>query len=262
MEEEVSESVLRTLANEYCAKVLSKLVHGTTKEKLDVLELKVIKRLSVSEGSSNESISIRFAIEDNDVNEVLCTVSRYLDNQDVYWDGASFRIKDHDNKVNAVVEELRERINTLYKERYQSDFEKVSYLTLAPSEKTGKDEEFNDVLSLLTYSLKENVETTLSRLEKEHRVIGHCGLIHSINQFIDSNVEVQINHTSDYRSLDISIDYKLLDRESKPILMAKYNNRLATIYPNGTCKLNQEQVNSDLEDFVRKIKNEMLINLN
>nr|DAU06140.1 MAG TPA: hypothetical protein [Caudoviricetes sp.] len=159
MEEKVSESVLRTLASEYCTKVMSKLVQGTINEKLDVLELKVVRSFNVPT-DDERSISIRFAIENEDVNEVLCTVSRYLDNQDVYWDGSSFRIRDHDNKVNAVVEELRDRINTLYKERYKSEFETVTILTLDHSRDAIKGVGFTDTLSLLSLSFF-NAECTV-----------------------------------------------------------------------------------------------------
>lgn len=261
MEEKVSESVLRTLANEYCAKVLSKLVQGTTKEKLGVLELKIIKCLSVSEGSSNEPISIRFAIEDDDVNEVLCTVSRYLDSRDVYWDGTYFNIRDHDNKVNGVVEDLRERINTLYKERYQSEFEVVSSLSIDHSRDAIKGIGFTDILSLLSHSLMLNARSKLSDLEKEHGITGQRGLILLANLIIDSEVGVQVNSGDDAKFLELSVDYRLLDSNSKPVLMAKYRGNYGVVYHDGKCKLNQEQVNNDLEDLIRKVKNEMLINL-
>lgn len=261
MEERVSESVLRTLANEYCAKVMSKLVQGTTKEKLDVIELKVIKSLSVSEGSSNESISIRFAIESDDVNEVLCTVSRYLDSQDVYWGGTYFNIRDHDNKVNAVVEELRERINTLYKERYQSDFETVASLTIDRSGEDIEGMEFPDTLTLLRHSLMLNARSTLSDLEKEHGIIGQHGLIHLANLFIDSEINVQVNQHDNNKFLELTVDYRLLDSDSKPVMMAKYRGNYGVIYHDDKCKLNQEQVDVDLKDLIRKVKNEMLVNL-
>ncbi len=262
MEEKVSESVLRTLANEYCAKVLSKVVQGTTKEKLDVLELKIIKRLSVSEGSSNESISIRFAIEDDDVNEVLCTVSRYLDSRDVYWDGTYFNIRDHDNKVNGVVEELRERINTLYKERYKSDFETIASLTIDHSGEDIEGMEFPDTLALLRHSLMLNARSTLSDLEKQHGITGQHGVIHLANLFIDSEVGVQVNQQDGAKFLELTVDYHLLDSNSKPVLMAKYRGNYGVIYTDGTCRLDQEQTYTDLEDFIRKIKNELLVNLN
>lgn len=262
MEEKVSESVLRTLANEYCAKVLSKLVQGTTKEKLGVLELKIIKRLSVSEGSSNEPVSIRFAIEDDDVNEVLCTVSRYLDSRDVYWDGAYFNIRDHDNKVNGVVEDLRERIDTLYKERYQSEFEVVSSLSIDSAGEDIEGMEFPDTLTLLTHSLMLNAGSKLSDLEKEHCITGQRGLIHLANLTIDSEVGVQITGDDNSKFLELNVDYRLLDSNSKPVLMAKYRGNYGVVYRDGKCKLSQEQVNIDLEDLIRKVKNEMLINLN
>lgn len=262
MEEKVSESVLRTLANEYCAKVLSKVVQGTTKEKLDVLELKVIKRLSVSEGSSNESINIRFAIESDDVNEVLGTVIRCLDSRDVYWDGAYFNIRDHDNKVNGVVEDLRERINSLYKENYKSEFETVTILTLDHSRDAIKGIGFTDTLSLLSHSLMLNVRSKLSDLEKEHGITGQRGLILLANLIIDSEVGVQVNSDDNTKFLELSVDYRLLDSNSKPVLMAKYRGNYGVVYHDGKCKLSQEQVNIDLEDMIRKVKNEMLINLN
>ena len=261
MEEKVSESVLRTLANEYCAKVLSKLVQGTTKEKLGVLELKIIKRLSVSEGSSNEPISIRFAIEDDDVNEVLCTVSRYLDSRDVYWDGTYFNIRDHDNKVNGVVEDLRERINTLYKERYQSEFEVVSSLSIDSAGEDIEGMEFPDTLTLLTHSLMLNAKSKLGDLEKQHGITGKRGLVLLANLILDYEVGVQVNNGDNTKFLELTVDYRLLDSNSKHVLMAKYRNNYGVIYPNGTCKLNQEQINTDLEDLIRKIKNEMLISL-
>ena len=43
--------------------------------------------------------------------------------------------------------------------------------------------------------------------------------------------------------------------------MAKYRGNYGVIYTDGTCRLSQEQINSDLEDLIRKVKNEMLINL-
>lgn len=261
MEEKVSESVLRTLANEYCADVLTKLVQGTTKEKLDVLELKVIKRLSVSEGSSNESISIRFAIESDDVNEVLSTVIRYLDSQDVYWDGTYFNIRDRDNKVNAVVEELRERINTFYKERYQSEFETVVSLTIDHSGKDIEGMEFPDTLTLLRHSLMLNARSILSDLEKQHGITGQHGVIHLANLFIESEINVQVNQHDNNKFLELTVDYHLLDSDSKSVLMVKYRNNYGVVYPDGTCKLNQEQINSELEDLIRKVKNEMLVNL-
>ena len=82
MEEKVSESVLRTLANEYCAEVLSKLVQSTTKEKLDVLDLEVVRRITPSE-NDDASVSIHFTIEPDNDDEVLGTVSLYLDSCDV-----------------------------------------------------------------------------------------------------------------------------------------------------------------------------------
>ena len=53
----------------------------------------------------------------------------------------------------------------------------------------------------------------------------------------------------------------LLDNNSKPVLMAKYRGNYGVVYHDGKCKLNQEQVNNDLEDLIRKVKREMLINL-
>lgn len=269
MEEKVSESVLRTLANEYCAKVLSKVVQGTTKEKLDVLELKVIKSLSVSEGSNNESVSIHFAIEEDDVNEVLCTVIRYLDSQDVYWDGTYFNIRDRDNKVNAVVEDLREKINTLYKERYQSDFETVASLTIDHSGEDIKGMEFPDTLALLRHSLMLNARSTLSDLEKQHGITGQHGVIHLANLFTESEINVQVNQSGIDMSagyvvnhLELIVSYRLLDSQSKPVLMAMYRGNYGVVYPNDTCKLNQEQINNDLDGLIRKVKNELLVNLN
>ena len=269
MEEKVSESVLRTLANEYCTKVLSKVVQGTTKEKLDVLELDVVRRFNVSKGDGNKSVSIHFAIESDDVNEVLGTVIRYLDSQGVYWVGTYFNIRDRDNKVNAVVEELRERINTLYKERYQSDFETVASLTIDHSSKDIKGMEFPDTLSLLTHSLMLNARSTLSDLEKEHGITGQHGVIHLANLFIESEINVQVNQSGIDMSagyvvnhLELIVSYRLLDNQSKPVLMATYRGNYGVVYPNGTCKLNQEQINRDLDGLIRKIKNELLVNLN
>ena len=269
MEEKVSESVLRTLTNEYCTDVLNKLVQGTIKEKLDVLELKVIKSLSVSEGSSNESINIHFAIESDDVNEVLCTVIRYLDSKDVYWDGTYFNIGDRDNKVNAVVEDLRERINNLYKERYQSDFETVASLTIDRSGEDIEGMEFPDTLTLLRHSLMLNARFTLSDLEKQHGITGQHGVIHLTNIFIESEINVQVNQSGIDMSagyivnrLELIVSYRLLDNQSKPVLIATYRGNYGVVYPDGTCKLNQEQINSDLDGLIRKIKNEILVNLN
>ena len=265
MEEKVSESVLRTLASEYCTKVMSKLVQGTINEKLDVLELDVVRRFNVSEGDGNKSVSIHFTIESDDVEEVLGTVSRYLDNQDVYWDGSSFRIRDHDNKVNAVVEDLREKINTLYKERYQSEFETVSSLNIDRSNEDNEDNEgieFPDTLTLLTHSLMLNAKSKLGDLEKQHGITGKRGLLLLANLIIDSEINVQFYQHDNNKFLELTVDYHLLDSDSKPVLMAKYRNNYGVVYPNGTCKLNQEQIDADLEDMIRKIKNEMLINLN
>jgi len=261
MEEKVSESVLRTLASEYCTKVMSKLVQGTINEKLDVLELKVVRRFNVPT-DDERSISIHFAIENEDVNEVLCTVSRYLDNQDVYWDGSSFRIRDHDNKVNAVVEELRDKINTLYKENYKSEFETVTILTMDHSKDDIKGIGFTDTLSLLSHSLMLNVRSKLSDLEKQHGITGQRGLIHLANLFIDSEVGVQITSDDNTKFLELNVDYRLLDSNSKPVLMTKYRGNYGVVYHDGKCKLSQEQVNIDLENMIRKVKNEMLINLN
>lgn len=57
------------------------------------------------------------------------------------------------------------------------------------------------------------------------------------------------------------MDYRLLDSNSKPALMAKYRGNYGVVYHDGKCKLSQEQVNTDLENMIRKVKNEMLINL-
>nr|DAS97622.1 MAG TPA: hypothetical protein [Caudoviricetes sp.] len=261
MEEKVSESVLRTLASEYCTKVMSKLVQGTINEKLDVLELDVVRRFNVSEGDGNKSVSIHFAIESEDLNEVLGTVIRYLDNQDVYWDGSSFRIRDYDNKVNAVVEELRERINTFYKERYKSEFETVSSLSIDRSGEDIEGMDFPDTLTLLTHSLMLNVRSKLSDLEKEHGITGQRGLIHLANLFIDSEISVQVNVDDNTKFLELTVDYRLLDSNSKPVLMAKYRGNYGVVYHDGKCKLSQEQINNDLENMIRKVKREMLINL-
>ena len=261
MEEKVSESVLRTLASEYCTKVMSKLVQGTINEKLDVLELDVVRRFNVSEGESDKSISIHFTIESDDVDEVLGTVSRYLDTQDVYWDGSSFRIRDHDNEVNAVVEDLRERINTLYKERYQSEFETVPSLNIDRSGEDIEGVDFPDTLTLLTHSLMLNAGSKLSDLGKEHGITGQRGLIHLANLTIDSEVGVQVNNGDNAKFLELTVDYRLLDSNSKPVLMAKYRGNYGVVYHDGKCKLSQEQVNIDLENMIRKVKREMLINL-
>ena len=260
MEEKVSESVLRTLASEYCTKVMSKLVQGTINEKLDVLELKVVRSFNVPT-DDERSISIHFAIENEDVNEVLCTVSRYLDNQDVYLDGSSFRIRDHDNKVNAVVEELKERINTLYEERYKSEFETVSSLSMDRSSEDIKGMDFPDTLTLLTHSLMLNARSKLGDLEKQHGITGKRGLALLANLILDSEVGVQVNNDNNTKFLELTVDYRLLNSDSKPVLIAKYRNNYGVVYPNGTCKLNQEQINSDLEDLIRKVKNEILVNL-
>ena len=260
MEEKVSESVLRTLASEYGTDVLTKLVQGTTKEKMDVLELNVVRSFSVPT-DDERSISIHFAIENEDVNEVLCTVSRYLDSQDVYWDGSSFRIRDHDNKVNAVVEDLREKINALYKERYQSEFETVSSLNIDRSGEDIEGMDFPDTLTLLTHSLMLNARSKLGDLEKQHGITGKRGLALLANLILDSEVGVQVNSGDDAKFLELSVDYRLLDSNSKPVLMAKYRGNYGVVYHDGKCKLNQEQVNNDLEDLIRKIKREMLINL-
>lgn len=263
MEEKLNESVLRGLASEYGTDVLTKLVQGTTKEKMDVLELNAVRSFSVPTGDER-SISIHFVIENEDVNEVLCTVSRYLDSQDIYWDSntTSFKIRDYNSKVNAVVEELRDRINTLYKERYKSEFETVTILTLDHSRDAIKGIGFTDILSLLTHSLMLNARSKLSDLEKEHGITGQRGLIHLANLFIDSEVGVQINSNDDTKFLELSVDYRLLDSNSKPVLMAKYCGNYGVVYHDGKCKLSQEQVNIDLENMIRKVKREMLINLN
>ena len=261
MEEKVSESVLRTLASEYCTKVMSKLVQGTINEKLDVLELDVVRRFNVSEGDGNKSVSIHFTIESDDVDEVLGTVSRYLDNQDVYWDGSSFRIRDHDNKVNAVVEDLREKINTLYKERYQSEFETVSSLSIDRSGEDIEGMDFPDTLTLLTHSLMLNARSKLGDLEKQHGITGKRGLALLANLILDSEVGVQVNNGDNAKFLELTVDYRLLDSNSKPVLMVKYRGNYGVVYHDGKCKLNQEQVNIDLENMIRKVKREMLINL-
>ena len=262
MEEKVSESVLRTLASEYCTDVLNKLVQGTIKEKLNVLELEIIRRFSVP-ADDERSISIHFVIESDDVNEVLGTVSCYLDSQDIYWDSntTSFKIRDYNSKVNAVVEELRDKINALYKERYKSEFETVTILTLDHSKDTIKGVGFTDTLSLLTHSLMLNVRSKLSDLEKEHGITGQRGLIHLANLFIDSEVSVQVNVDDNTKFLELSVDYRLLDSDSKPVLMVKYRGNYGVIYHDDKCKLNQEQVDVDLKDLIRKVKNEMLVNL-
>lgn len=241
---------------------MSKLVQGTINEKLDVLELDVVRRFNVSEGDGNKSVSIHFAIESEDLNEVLGTVIRYLDNQDVYWDGSSFRIRDHDNKVNAVVEELRDKINTLYKENYKSEFETVTTLTMDHSKDDIKGIGFTDTMSLLSHSLMLNVRSKLSDLEKQHGITGQRGLIHLTNIFIDSEVCVQITSDDNTKFLELTVDYRLLDSNSKPVLMAKYRGNYGVVYHDGKCKLSQEQVNIDLENMIRKVKREMLINLN
>ena len=262
MEEKVSESVLRGLASEYGTDVLTKLVQGTTKEKMDVLELNVVRSFSVPT-DDERSISIHLAIESEDVNEVLCTVSRYLDSQDIYWDSntTSFKIRDYNSKVNTVVEELRDKINTIYKERYQSEFETVSSLSIYRSGEDIEGMDFPDTLTLLTHSLMLNVRSKLSDLEKEHGIIGQRGLIHLANLFIDSEVGVQITSDDNTKFLELSVDYRLLDSNSKPVLMAKYRGNYGVVYHDGKCKLSQEQVNIDLENMIRKVKREMLINL-
>lgn len=263
MEEKLNESALRNEASEYCTDVLTKLVQGTTKEKLDILELKIVRDFSVPT-DDERSINVRFAIEDDDVNEVLFTVSRYLDSQDIYWDSntTSFKIRDYNSKVNAVVEELRDRINVLYKERYKSEFETVTILTLDHSKDVIKGVGFTDTLSLLTHFLMLNVRSKLNDLEKEHGITGQRGLILLANLIIDSEVGVQVNSGDDAKFLELSVNYRLLDSNSKPVLMAKYRGNYGVVYHDGKCKLNQEQVNNDLEDLIRKVKNEMLINLN
>nr|DAN37212.1 MAG TPA: hypothetical protein [Caudoviricetes sp.] len=263
MEEKLNESVLRGLASEYGTDVLTKLVQGTINEKLDILELKIVRDFSVP-SDDERSINIRFAIEDDDVNEVLCTVSRYLDSQDIYWDSntTSFKIRDYNSKVNAVVEELRDKINTLYKENYKSEFETVTTLTMDHSKDAIKGIGFTDILSLLSHSLMLNARSKLNDLEKEHGITGQRGLILLANLIIDSEVGVQVNSGDDAKFLELSVDYRLLDSNSKPVLMVKYRGNYGVVYHDGKCKLNQEQVNNDLEDLIRKVKNEMLINLN
>lgn len=262
MEEKLNESVLRGLASEYGTDVLTKLVQGTTREKMDVLELNVVRSFSVPT-NDERSISIHFAIENEDVNEVLCTVSRYLDSQDIYWDSntTSFKIRDYDSKVNAVVEELRDKINTLYKENYKSEFETVTTLTMDHSKDAIKGIGFTDTLSLLSHSLMLNVRSKLSDLEKEHGITGQRGLIHLANLFIDSEVGVQVNSGDNTKFLELNVDYRLLYSNSKSMLMAKYRGNYGVVYHDGKCKLSQEQVNIDLENMIRKVKREMLINL-
>jgi len=263
MEEKLNESVLRNEASEYCTDVLTKLVQGTTKEKLDILELKIVRGFSVP-SDDERSINVRFAIENEDVNEVLCTVSRYLDSQDIYWDSntTSFKIRDYNSKVNAVVEELRNKINTLYKENYKSEFETVTTLNLDHSRDAIKGIGFTDTLSLLTHSLMLNARSKLSDLEKEHGITGQRGLIHLTNLFIDSEVGVQITSDDNTKFLELNVDYRLLDSNSNPVLMAKYRGNYGVVYHDDKCKLNQEQIDIDLEDLIRKVKSEMLINLN
>lgn len=263
MEEKLNESALRNEASEYYTDVLTKLVQGTTKEKLDILELKIVRGFSVP-SDDERSINVRFAIEDGDVNEVLFTVSRYLDSQDIYWDSntTSFKIRDYNSKVNAVVEELRDRINVLYKERYKSEFETVTILTLDHSKDVIKGVGFTDTLSLLTHSLMLNVRSKLNDLEKEHGITSQRGLILLANLIIDSEVGVQVNSGDDAKFLELSVDYRLLDSNSKPVLMANYRGNYGVVYHDGKCKLSQEQVNIDLENMIRKVKREMLINLN
>ena len=263
MGEKLNESALRNEASEYCTDVLTKLVQGTTKEKLDILELKIVRGFSVP-SDDERSINVRFAIEDDDVNEVLFTVSRYLDSQDIYWNTytTSFKIKDYNSKVNAVVEELRDKINTLYKEKYKSEFETVTILTLDHSRDAIKGIGFTDILSLLSHSLMLNARSKLSDLEKEHGITGQRGLILLANLSIDSEVGVQITSDDNTKFLELSVDYRLLDSYSKPVLMAKYRGNYGVVYHDGKCKLNQEQVNIDLENMIRKVKREMLINLN
>lgn len=267
MEEKVSESVLRTLANEYCAEVLSKLVQSTTKEKLDVLDLEVVRRITPSE-NDDASVSIHFTIEPDNDDEVLGTVSLYLDSCDVYWDGSYFKIRDHDNKVNTVVEDLREKINTIYKEKYQSDFETIASLTIDRSGENIEGMEFPNTLVLLRHSLLLNAQHTVSDLEKRHGITGQNGVIHLANLSIESEVDVQLNrYTSDEFScyvvdhLELIVSYRLLDNRSKPVLVATYRNNYGVVYLDDTCKLNQEQINSDLDIFIRDIKNEILVNL-
>ena len=263
MEEKLNESALRNEASEYCTDVLTKLVQGTTKEKLDILELKIVRDFSVP-SDDERSINIRFAIEDDDVNEVLFTVSRYLDSQDIYWDSntTSFKIRDYNSKVNAVVEELRDRINALYKERYKSEFETVTILNLDHSRDAIKGIGFTDTLTLLTHSLMLNARSTLSDLEKEHGITGQRGLILLANLSIDSEVGVQVNNSDNTKFLELTVDYRLLDSNSKPVLMAKYRGNYGVVYHDGKCRLSQEQTYADLEDLIRKVKSEMLIDLN
>ena len=107
-----------------------------------------------------------------------------------------------------------------------------------------------------------NARSKLSDLEKEHGITGQRGLILLANLIIDSEVGVQVNSGDDAKFLELSVDYRLLDSNSKPVLMVKYRGNYGVVYHDGKCKLNQEQVNNDLEDLIRKVKNEMLINLN
>lgn len=120
---------------------------------------------------------------------------------------------------------------------------------------------FPDTLTLLTHSLMLNAGSKLSDLEKEHGITGQRGLIHLANLTIDSEVGVQVNNGDNAKFLELNVDYRLLDSNSKPVLMVKYRGNYGVVYHDGKCKLSQEQVNIDLENMIRKVKREMLINL-
>nr|DAU06141.1 MAG TPA: hypothetical protein [Caudoviricetes sp.] len=113
----------------------------------------------------------------------------------------------------------------------------------------------------LSHSLMLNVRSKLNDLEKEHGITGQRGLILLANLSIDSEVGVQITSDDNTKFLELSVDYRLLDSNSKPMLMAKYRGNYGVVYHDGKCKLSQEQVNIDLENMIRKVKREMLINL-
>lgn len=107
-----------------------------------------------------------------------------------------------------------------------------------------------------------NARSKLSDLEKQHGITGQRGLIHLTNLFIDSEVGVQITSDDNTKFLELTVDYHSLDSDSKPVLVVKYRNNYGVVYPNGTCKLNKEQIDTDLEDLIRKVKSEILIDLN
>ena len=131
-------------------------------------------------------------------------------------------------------------------------------------DRSGEDIEgmdFPDTLTLLTHSLMLNARSKLGDLEKQHGITGKRGLVLLANLILDSEVGVQVNNDDNTKFLELTVGYRLLDSDSKPVLMAKYRNNYGVVYPNGTCKLNQEQINTDLEDLIRKVKNEVLVNL-